>query len=269
MKLKTTKSLFLQKRQKNSHPRRNALRIFSVAGILVVSLALSSFNVIRKYTVTFPSSDGLEITADEYIISNENPYILLFHEQESSRGEFETIARRLCKMDYNCLAVDLRNGGNKSYVSNETVKRCRQSKCPSGAGDIELDMLASIDYAVGRSNHPVILMGSGANGSLSLKLARENDSVRAVVALSPGEYFLPNINIQDTLSGIKKPVFITSSLSEFSYISELASGVDEQFITLYEPQLGEGGRGSVALSSENKTNSEYWLALLLFFKDLV
>ena len=259
----------MQKQQRNSHPRSTTLRVFSIASILVLSLVLSSYNVIRKNTVTFTSSDGLVITADEYIIANENPYILLFHEQESSRGEFQTIARRLCKMDYTCLAGDLRNGGNKDFVSNETVKRCRQSKCPNGVADIESDMLAAIDFALGRSNHPVILLGSGANGSLGLKIASENDNVRAVVALSPGEYFLPYINIQDTITSIRKPVFITSSLSEFSYVSELASGVDEQYMTLYEPQLGEGARGSVALSSKNETNSEYWLALLLFFKDLV
>jgi hypothetical protein len=165
--------------------------------------------------------------------------------------------------------VDLRNGGNKNFVSNETVKRCRQKRCPVTITGIESDMVSAIEYAFGRSELPVILLGSGANGSLSLKVASENDNVRAVVALSPGEYFLPHINIQDTISGIKKPVFITSSLSEHSYVSELASGIDEDYITLFEPQLGEGSRGTGALSLSNKTNSEYWLALLLFFKDLV
>ena len=46
------------------------------------------FNVITKKTVTFSSADQLLITADEYIIEDDNPYILLFHQQESSRGEF-------------------------------------------------------------------------------------------------------------------------------------------------------------------------------------
>ena len=40
-------------------------------------------------------------------------------------------------------------------------------------------------------------------------------------------------------------------------------------LTLFEPKLGEGGRGTVSLTAENEHNSEYWLALLLFFKDLV
>ncbi|MCK5137574.1 MAG: dienelactone hydrolase family protein [Bacteroidales bacterium] len=259
----------MQNKQRNSFLRSISLQVFITASVFVLTLVLSSFNVIKKNTITFASADGLEVTADQYIIDNDNPYILLFHEQESSRGEFETIARRLCKMNYSCLAVDLRNGGNKCFVSNETAKRCRESKCPAAVNDIELDMVAAIEYAFNKSNHPVILLGSGANGSLSLKVAKENNNVRAVVALSPGEYFLPDINVKDTITGLKKPVFITSSLSEFSYVSQLASGVEEQYITLFEPQLGEGGRGTVALSAENDNNSEYWLALLLFFKDLV
>ena len=78
--------------------------------------------MVRVNTITLSSADGLEITADEYVVSDTLPYILLFHEQESSRGEFQTIAQRLCKMNYNCLAVDLRNGGNNNNVSNETAK---------------------------------------------------------------------------------------------------------------------------------------------------
>ena len=230
---------------------------------------LSSFNVIRKSTVSFTSGDGLEVTADEYIINKDNPYILLFHEQESSRGEYQTIARRLCKMDYNCLAVDTRNGGNRNFVSNETTKRCREARCSTGAEDIELDILAAIEYAVNKSEQLVVLFGSGSTGSLCLKIAKENNNVRAVVALSPGEYFLPQINIQDTIAGLKKPLFVTSSLSEFPYVAQLVTGVDEEYLTLFKPELGEGGRGTYMLLENNENNSEYWLALLLFFKDLV
>jgi len=259
----------LQKHLKNSIGRRTFVKVVLSAKVIGLSIVLSSFNVINMNTITFPSADGLLITADEYIIAKDNPFILLFHEQESSRGEFYTIARRLSKMDYNCLAVDLRNGGNNSFVSNETAKRCRESKCSVGAENIELDIEAAIEYAFKQSNRPVILFGSGANGSLSLKIAVENENVRAVVALSPGEYFVPNIQIQDTITHLKKPVFITSSLSEFPYVSQLASGLEEQYVTLFEPQLGQGGRGTSSLTAENETNSEYWLALLLFFKDLL
>ncbi|MCK5067953.1 MAG: alpha/beta hydrolase [Bacteroidales bacterium] len=225
--------------------------------------------MIRVKTITLISADSLEITADEYIIAPDNPYILLFHEQGSSRGEYHTIARRLCKLDYNCLAVDIRNGGNNSHVSNETARRCRNNRCTTGINDIGQDVTAAIEYAYGKSKLPVILFGSSANGSLSLKLAVENDNVRAVVALSPGEYFMPSIKIQDTISHLKKPVFITSSKAEFPYVEELASGIEKDYVSLFEPKQGEGHRGTESLSVDYDDNTEYWVALILFFRDLM
>ncbi len=254
--------------------RHNSREIFrrqfiNTVSIVFLSLVLSAFNVVKVNTITLSSADGLQMTADEYVVSDTLPYILLFHEQESSRGEFQTIAQRLCKMDYNCLAVDLRNGGNNNNVSNETAKACRESKCSQGVVDIENDMIAAINYITSKSKFPVILFGSGANGSLSLKLSEENIQVKAVLALSPGEYFLPGVNIQETITDLDKPVFITSNQQEAPFVKQLSSGISEEYLTLFEPQLSEGGRGSAALSTENPYNSEYWLALILFFKDLI
>ena len=239
------------------------------ASILFFLIVFSSFNTVRVKTVTFFASDSLEITADEYLIGLDKPYVLLFHEQGSSRGEFSTIARRINKLDYNCLAVDLRNGGNYNYVSNETSKRLRGSQLDSGLKGIEQDALAAIQYVKEKSELPVVLLGSGANGSLCLKVALASEDVRAVIALSPGEYFLPGLKIQDTVSELKKPVFITSSKVEFPYVSELASGIAEDYVTLFEPQQGAGDRGTRSLAAEYEFNNEYWIALMLFFKDLM
>ncbi len=259
----------MQKRTRNRSQRSHSGPVLSFVCISLLSLTLSSFGAAKVTTISFKADDGLEVTADEYITDISFPYILLFHEQGSSRGEFQIIAQRLSKMNYNCLAVDTRNGGNNNSISNETAKRCRESRCLTGIENIETDMLAAIEYIAAKSNRPVILFGSGANGSLCLKMARENDQVRAVVALSPGEYFLPGVSIQDTIADLEKPVFITSSSAEFPFVSQLASGVNENYLTLFEPQLGDGERGSAALNPENHYNSEYWLALLLFFKDLM
>ena len=261
MKQKIIKSLFLQKLPGN--------RAFAIVLVALLFFTLTAFDVIRRNTVYFTSSDGLKITADEYIVSEGSPYIILLHEQGSSRGEFRTIAQRLSKMDFNCLAVDLRNGGNSHRVSNETAKRCRDSRCSTGPSDVEKDIKAAIDYAYEKYPGPVVLFGCGANASLSLKVAAEDDSVRAVVAMSPGEYFLPELSIQDTIASLSKPVFVTSSKMEFPYVSQLVSSVDESYVRLFQPELGEGGRGSASLSSDSENQSEYWLALLLFFKELL
>lgn len=259
----------MQKQRRHNSLRGISVLLVSYTCIFLLFLAFSSFSTIRVNTVRFKAADGLEITADEYIIDQGRPYILLFHEQGSSRGEFKTIARRLCKINYNCLAVDLRNGGNDNFVSNETVKQLREGHASADVHDIEQDVVAAINYAYGKSNLPVILFGSGANGSLSLLVALNNENTRAVVALSPGEYFMPGIKIQDTVAQLKKPVFITSSKSEFPYVAELASGIEKEYLTLFEPKQGEGRRGTASFSTAYDQNTEYWIALILFFKDLM
>ena len=249
---------------------QKTLRNSFVLGItsFFLLIVLSAFNVIRKDTLSFPSADDLSLTADEYIIEDDSPYILLFHQQESSRGEYSDIARKLCKMDYNCLAVDIRNGGNDNRVSNETVKLCREKRCSLGLAFVEGDILSAINYAYDKSSKPVILFGSGANASLCLKIARENENVRAVIALSPGEYFMPGLSISESITDLKKPIFVSSSKADIPYLKEIVSGVSEEYVQLFEPQMGEGERGTSALSNENENSSEYWLDLLLFFKDL-
>jgi pimeloyl-ACP methyl ester carboxylesterase len=259
----------LQKQPRHIELKSKAQGVVFFACIILVFVVFSASNVIRVKTITFSSADSLEITADEYIVSPDKPYILLFHEQGSSRGEYHTIARRLCKLDYNCLAVDLRNGGNNSRVSNETAKRCRENRCPTGIDDLGSDVAAAIEYIHGKSELPVVLFGSGANGSLGLKIATENEHVRAAVALSPGEYFLPALKIQDTISGLKKPVFITGRKDEIPYVTELASGLEEEYLTLFEPKKSEGKRGSESLAENYDYNTEYWVALILFFRDLM
>jgi len=259
----------LQRQQRHKDLKSKAKQFLSLTCILFLSFVFSSSNTIRVKTITFTAADGLEVTADEYLLDSEKPYILLFHEQGSSRGEFNTIARRFCKLEYNCLAVDLRNGGNNNFVSNQTARQLREEGLSAGIRDIEQDVEAAIKYAQNKSNHPVILFGSGANGSLSLKIAVSNKQVRAVVAMSPGEYFMPEIKIQDTIAHLMKPVFISSSKAEFPYVSELASGIGKDYLTLFEPKVGPGERGSASLSEKYKQSTEYWIALILFFKELM
>jgi len=261
--------LFLQKQQKHSSLRSFSKQLVFFSCILFLSFVFSSYTALRTKTVKFNAADGLVITADEYVVDPGNPYILLFHEQGSSRGEYSTIARRLNKLNYNCLAVDLRNGGNFNYISNETARQLRETNLEAGLQDIELDVKAAISYARKKSKLPVVLFGSGANGSLSLKTALADSSVRAVVALSPGEYFMPEIKIQDAIADLGKPVFIGSSKAEFPYVSELASGMDPEYVTLFEPKQGAGERGTRSLSTDYEYNNEYWIALMLFFKDLI
>jgi hypothetical protein len=82
-------------------------------------------NVSGQEKVSFFSDDSLKITADLYLKDYNLPFILLFHQEDASRGEYTEIATRLKKLDYNCLAVDLRAGEKMNYVQNESAERAR------------------------------------------------------------------------------------------------------------------------------------------------
>lgn len=243
--------------------RMVSFMMFAVALVLLTA----SISQMRE-EVTFFSSDSLLVTADDYFLADTLPYLILVHEQGSSRGEFYYIADRFMKMDLNCLAVDVRNGGDSRYFSNETVKRMRQGNFGSGHADVENDIMAAIRFAGERTTGGIVLLGAGANGSLCLKIAREKPEVRAVIAMSPGEFFRPALNIQDTISGLEKPILVTATSMEYPYIDQMVSGIDEEYKTVFKPETAEGNRGSGALLPENSSSGEYWLALLLFFKEL-
>ncbi|MCA1747952.1 MAG: hypothetical protein LC655_09665, partial [Bacteroidales bacterium] len=114
-------------------------------------------------TVTFYSADSLLITADKHIINDSLPCMVLIHEQGSSRGEFNEIVDRFLKMNFNCLSVDVRNGGNSNFIPNETAKRARQEGVSKNREAVEADIRAAISYAYEKTGEKVILLGAGAN----------------------------------------------------------------------------------------------------------
>ena len=259
--------MFLQKAHNNDTIQgRGGAFILAILTLLMISSGLKA--QLDKSSASYFSEDSLLITADEYITSDTLPYLILIHEQGSSRGEFEDIIHRFQKMNFNCLVADIRNGGNANFIANETEKRCRAGEFSMKTEAIEGDIRSSVRYAYEQSGEQVILMGAGANASLVLKTAKEQPVVKAAIALSPGEYFLNNFSVEDTISGLQKPILVTTNQIEKPYVEQLVSGVDEEYKTVFTPEEKAGARGTNALLPENESEGEYWLSILLFFKDL-
>ncbi len=235
--------------------------------IFILALIYGCFiNVFSQETVKFKAPDGLVITANQYEMDETLPYIVLFHQAHSSKGEYKEIAIKLLKLGYNCLAVDLRSGDNANYVQNETANLAKQKGFPAEYLDAKQDMIAAIDWAYEKSNKPVVVFGSSYSASLSLLIAKNNPKIKAVIAFCPGEYFLPKLKVAEELKGYLKPTFVASTKKEFKYVEEMFTDVPNESKTLFQPLDGEGKHGAKALWKDNPTNNEYWLALFLFFK---
>ena len=219
----------------------------------------------QKSNVSFLASDGLEVTADLYVGNPVSHYIILFHQAGSSRGEFQDIAPRFQKMGYNVLAVDLRSGSNMNYVNNQTAENAREKNLPNSMFDAHKDISAAIRYVGEQTSIPVVLLGSSYSASLVLEEALANPKVKAVISFSPGEYF-DGHSVKESIAGLNKPAFITATVEEEPYVTELVKDLLQY--TLFVPQGGAGQHGARALWKENETSSEYWLALIMFIRSV-
>ena len=94
--------------------------------VLLILCTVGAKGQLESSRVSFASPDGVEINADLYLADSTFPYMILYHDLRSSRGEFDPILKRFQKMNFNCLVPDLRNGGNSSFLANETLKRVRE-----------------------------------------------------------------------------------------------------------------------------------------------
>jgi len=232
--------------------------------LLLLSLVITT---LAQEKVTFKASDGLTITADLYQINPDRPFIILLHQGGYSRGEYKQIARKLLKFGYNCLAVDLRSGGEVNYIQNQTALRAVQKAVANDFLSARTDIEAAIGWVQQRNDKPVVLFGSSFSASLSLLIAKDNPNVKAVITFSPGEFFNPKISVKDSISGLNKPVFAAASNREYSYLKELLSLVPSINKSIFAPSKG-GEHGSKALWNNNPNHQEYWLALTMFFSKI-
>lgn len=234
--------------------------------ILLVLLSLSLF-ASGQTKLHFYAEDSLEITADFYQADPFSPYIIFMHQAGSSRGEYNEIATRFAMMKYNGLAVDLRSGKEINFIQNETAGRAKEINLPHSMADARKDVIAAIGYAYKTSGKPVILFGSSYSATLALEVAKDNPKVSAVVAFSPGEYFSGH-SVKNTISGLSKPYFVSGAIKEKPYIEELMINTISPKGILFFPQDGKGRHGASNLWKSSPDASEYWLALIVFFRSL-
>jgi alpha-beta hydrolase superfamily lysophospholipase len=235
--------------------------------ILVLLFLFSTQFLDAQERVYFFAEDGLKVTADLYEANSEKPYVLLFHQAGYSRGEYREITSKIIKFGYNCLAVDLRSGGEINFIQNNTALMAIQQGFSTDYLSSKKDIQAAIKWVKERSNKQMVLFGSSFSASLCLLTAINNDDVKAVIAFSPGEFFGPEIKVQNEIENLGIPVFAASSSREIQYLDTILSFVPSTNKTIFAPKTG-GEHGSKSLWKSNSNNQEYWLALTMFFSKI-
>lgn len=237
--------------------------------IILLSLILLFYiqSIKSQSTITFLSKDGVIITADLYFVSDTLPYMILCHQENYSRGEYKETARKFTKLGYNCIAIDARSGDEVNGVKNETAFGAKAKNKPTTYLDAEQDILSAIDYAYKKSNTKVVLVGSSYSASLALKIGTTNDKVKAVIAFSPAECFGAKLNLKEAIKNYDKPLFVASAKEEAADVAILIKDIKSPNKKQCTPS-GKGEHGSKALWKSTPDYHEYWMALLMFMRDL-
>ncbi len=214
--------------------------------------------------LTFPSKDGLIISANLYEVKDSKKIILLCHQATFSKGEYNETAPKLNALGYTCLAIDQRSGDSVNMSVNQTARLAKAKKLPTEYENAEQDIVAAIDYLYKKYKEKIIVIGSSYSSALILKIGvTEKSKIAALVSFSPGEYFNDSTIITNSLKKLDVPTLITCAKPEIKRVQKLVDGLTNPKIQFFKP-IETGNHGSKVLWAKNPNSKEYWDALLAF-----
>ncbi|MDC1395486.1 dienelactone hydrolase family protein [Bacteroidia bacterium] len=206
-----------------------------------------SVELLSSGTITFPSKDGLEITADYYPNESAMKIIILCHQAGFSRAEYRDIAPRLVDSGFACLAIDQRSGKLVNEVFNETAKAAETKGLSTKYIDSKIDIEAAIDFVAENTEKEIYVWGSSYSASLALMIGNEDERVKKVIAFSPGEYLGNQNTVRPAIEGLSKPVFITGGSLEYDLVvKQIVEVLPLQNLTTFKPE-GASDHGSKTL----------------------
>ncbi|MEO9130384.1 MAG: alpha/beta hydrolase [Sphingomonas sp.] len=215
-------------------------------------------------TVWATSPDRINIRGDLYAAENPKAIILLFHQADSSKEEYATIAPRLVAAGYTAMAIDQRSGG-AMFGINETMKNVKHK--PEMV-DAENDLIGAVNWAR-PFGKPIILWGSSYSASLVFDVANVYPAnVKAVMAFSPGEYFPDPHMVGRAASTLAVPAYITSSSDpvEIAKAKAIADQVPGGKAEQYVPATGVHGSSTLIAAKDPKGAEANWASALAFLK---
>src|SRR5689334_6874670 len=127
-----------------------------IGAVAAVLFSISAHPEAATQTVTLRARDGVSVSGLAYTAEHPKAIVLLFHQADSSKAEYATIAPKLAAAGFTALAIDQRSGGSL-FGPNETVSRLGRSSATYE--ETKPDLVAALDWAAPQ-HLPVVLWGS-------------------------------------------------------------------------------------------------------------
>lgn len=191
---------------------------------------------------------------------------LLFHQADSNKAEYATIAPKLANAGYTSLAIDQRSGGSL-FGPNDTAAHFAKR---ASYADAKNDLVAALDWAR-RRRLPIILWGSSYSAALVFEVAADHpNQVGAVLAFSSGEYLETANEVARAAAKVYAPIYITSASSadEVEAARAILSASPAPIKAQFEPHYGVHGSSTLIETRNPKGAAENWRHVLAFLTAL-
>lgn len=201
-------------------------------------------------TITFVTTDSIIVHGDFYAsAAASNGILILLHMNHSNRSVWKSFAEKAVAQDFDALAIDFRGHGESTQAQS------REITFESLTNDDYAKMINDVDGAVRwlrsdpeLANLPIGIIGASIGANVALSYAVSDESIPAIVMISPGEDYrgvqtLPAIKLLEN-----RPCLIISAEDDnYSSVSsrKLAGG---EGITLF--QYEAGGHGTLLFEAQ-------------------
>jgi len=203
------------------------LRIFllsAVAILVAAAFAKETRNLGRA--VDLKASDGTILKASYFAAAKPGPAVLLYHQSNRTRKEWDMVARQLAAAGINTLTVDVRGHGETG--GQESHGEARKKQWP-------LDLDAAFQYLISQPGVKRDVIGIGGAGVIgvenSVETARRHSAeVKSLVLLS-GETLREGLDFLRQASQLPE-LFVVADDDEYPPIVE---GMELLYITASSP----------------------------------
>src|SRR5947207_6301646 len=203
------------------------LRIFLLSAVVILvaaAFAKETRNLGRA--VDLKASDGTILKASYFAAAKPGPAVLLYHQSNRTRKEWDMVARQLAAAGINTLTVDVRGHGETG--GQESHGEARKKQWP-------LDLDAAFQYLISQPAVKGDVIGIGGAGVIgvenSVETARRHaDQVKSLVLLS-GETSRDGMQFLRQASQLPE-LFVVADDDEYPPIVE---GMELLYITASSP----------------------------------
>ena len=159
-----------------------------VSGVAIASIDAPPETPIGGEEVVFQTDDGVQLEGNLFAARGTAKGVILFvHEPFRSSRDWAYMAEKMSRKGFVALVFDLRGHGRSLTQSGEELDRelFGDEEYAAMMGDVRT-ALGYLRATKGAEALPVHLAGADLGGTLSLKLANEEEDVTSVALLSPG-----------------------------------------------------------------------------------